>query len=265
MRASGAPASASRSTTTPPVGAQIRLAVIKRPATAPSRRIGTLFFNPGGPGGAGTEDLPAFLDFFPRRVRARFDLVSWDPRGIGRSTAVQCFANARPKRASSPASRRRATRWARPRSVRGSPASPATAPPARGGPATCSSTSAPPTRPATSKGLRRALGDRPINYLGISYGTVLGATYANLFPNRIRAMVLDGNVDPVAWASRGVARPALSTSLRLHGDQGSAKTLREFLDLCGDATPSACAFSAGSRRPRGRSSPPCSSASRRAR
>src|SRR4029453_11093741 len=61
-------------------------------ATDPANRIGALLFNSGGPGGAGTADLPAFFSLFPPELRARFDLISWDPRGIGASTAVQCFA-----------------------------------------------------------------------------------------------------------------------------------------------------------------------------
>jgi hypothetical protein len=70
----------------------IELALIRRKATGPGGRIGTLFFNPGGPGGPGTTALPGgFYDLFPREVRERFDIVSWDPRGVGESTAVRCF------------------------------------------------------------------------------------------------------------------------------------------------------------------------------
>jgi pimeloyl-ACP methyl ester carboxylesterase len=94
--------------------------------------------------------------------------------------------------------------------------------------------------------LRRAVGARRLNYRGVSYGTLLGATYANLFPNRVKRMVLDGNVDPVAWAKRPRRRPFLSTSLRLRSDKASAKTLNAFLRLCGRAGTANCAFSAGS-------------------
>ncbi|MET7855002.1 hypothetical protein ABZT48_44240, partial [Streptomyces avermitilis] len=69
----------------------IELAVVKRKATGPGRRIGTLFFNPGGPGGPGTVQMPELYESFPRQVRERFDIVSWDPRGVGNSTAVNCF------------------------------------------------------------------------------------------------------------------------------------------------------------------------------
>ena len=50
-----------------------------------------IFFNPGGPGGAGTVQLPAFIGFFPKELLREYDIVSWDPRGSGASTAVQCF------------------------------------------------------------------------------------------------------------------------------------------------------------------------------
>lgn len=74
-----------------PTGGTISLAVVKHPAQDQSQRIGTLMFNPGGPGGTGTSSFPQWIDAFPQALRDRFDLVSWDPRGIGKSTAVQCY------------------------------------------------------------------------------------------------------------------------------------------------------------------------------
>jgi pimeloyl-ACP methyl ester carboxylesterase len=95
--------------------------------------------------------------------------------------------------------------------------------------------------------LRRAVGAPQLNYLGVSYGTYLGATYANLFPGKVRAMVLDGNIDPVAYATpQRAGDVSLSTGIRLGSDVGAAATLAQFLALCGQATTSRCAFSAGS-------------------
>lgn len=74
-----------------PSGKSIDLAVVQHPATDPGAKIGTLFFNPGGPGGTGTGQFPAWFSFFPAELQQRFDIVSWDPRGIGESTATQCF------------------------------------------------------------------------------------------------------------------------------------------------------------------------------
>ena len=73
-----------------PSGPKIRLALVEHPATGPARR-GVIFFNPGGPGGASTVQLPAFIGFFPKELLREYDIVSWDPRGSGASTAVQCF------------------------------------------------------------------------------------------------------------------------------------------------------------------------------
>ncbi len=89
--------------------------------------------------------------------------------------------------------------------------------------------------------LREAVGAPVLNYLGSSYGTGLGATYANLFPATTGHMVLDANLNPVAWT-----RPdGVPTFLAQETDLGSAATMRGFLDLCGKTATSACAFSAG--------------------
>ena len=78
---------------TDPASSSVTLSVIRHAATDGAQRIGTLFMNPGGPGGQGTVDLPDWIALFSPTMRARFDIISWDPRGIGDSTAVQCFAN----------------------------------------------------------------------------------------------------------------------------------------------------------------------------
>ena len=88
-----------------------------------------------------------------------------------------------------------------------------------------------------------------LNYIGTSYGTFAGATYANLFPSRVRAMALDGDVNPTAWVRRQRKKNGgtfLTTGLRNHADESSAKSLHAFLDLCGRTDTSHCAFSAGS-------------------
>jgi pimeloyl-ACP methyl ester carboxylesterase len=90
--------------------------------------------------------------------------------------------------------------------------------------------------------LRAAVHDQVLNYLGISYGTGLGATYANLFPSRVGRMVLDANLDPVAWTTPDGNLPF---ALRLGQDEANAAGLTAFLNLCGQATTAACAFSVG--------------------
>jgi hypothetical protein len=81
-----------------PSGAKTKLAMVEHRATGPRRR-GVIFVNPGGPGVPGTEAIPAELSFFPEALLRDYDIVSWDPRGVGESTAVQCFNNQAAKNA----------------------------------------------------------------------------------------------------------------------------------------------------------------------
>jgi pimeloyl-ACP methyl ester carboxylesterase len=98
--------------------------------------------------------------------------------------------------------------------------------------------------------LRRAVGDPQLYYQGESYGTFLGATYANLFPDRVHTMVLLGNINAPAWVTADEDDPRpntfLGTQLRQNSDKGGAATLNAFLALCGHASTNQCAFSPGS-------------------
>ncbi|MFE6152073.1 alpha/beta hydrolase [Streptomyces sp. NPDC057889] len=224
----------------------IELAVIKRKATDPGRRIGTLLFNPGGPGGPGTVQMPQNYEFFPREVRERFDIVSWDPRGIGSSTAVNCFAT--PKEAA-------AWNAAKPAGVPvGAQQRAAVFAAYQDLARRCQRRDPELLRHVSTadsardlEGLRQAVGDAQLTYLGISYGTILGATYANLFPGRVRAMVLDSDIDPQAWTNHASdAAPRSTTFLRMGVDRSAAAVLDRFLTLCGSTDTAGCAFSAGS-------------------
>ncbi|WP_406208653.1 alpha/beta hydrolase [Streptomyces sp. NBC_01017] len=228
-----------------PRGRTIELAVVKRRATNPGRRIGTLFFNPGGPGGPGTIQFPQNYKVFPKEVRERFDLVSWDPRGIGNSTAVNCFET--PEQAAEwnashpvgfPVGKAERQAWIDAYRELGR---------------LCNERDPELLRHVgtvdTARDLdqlRRAVGEQRLTYLGISYGTILGATYANLFPSRVRAMVLDSNVAPDAFTNNGNDNARLPVFLRTGSDRTGAATLAKFLDLCGAAPARRCAFSAGS-------------------
>ncbi|MFC9248945.1 alpha/beta hydrolase [Streptomyces sp. NPDC057136] len=226
----------------------IDLAVIRHRATAPGQRTGagtqSLFFNPGGPGGAGTVGLPELYEKFPAQLRERFDIISWDPRGVGQSTPVRCFDSAE-----------EATAWhARvpPFPVGGEQRRAYITAYADLG-RRCERRDPELLRHISTADvardldrLRHAVGEKYLRYWGISYGTFLGATYANLFPNRAGRLVLDGNVDPHAWMNGGSRRePRLSTFLRLESDLGSGDTLGQFLELCASAPAGRCAFSAG--------------------
>ena len=232
-----------------PGGRTIRLAVIRRQATDRRHRIGTLFFNFGGPGGPGTVILPV-SEWIPAALRARFDITSWDPRGVGESTAVRCFASPEAEFAflddkvislSFPVGSSEMDAWLdRYRQLYRRCER-------RNGDLLRHVSTADTARDLDL--LRRAVGDRRLNYDGLSYGTFLGATYANLFPDRVRALVLDANVNPKAYVSQEIKANGgrfLTTDLRPGSDLGAARTLDAFLDLCGSADAAHCAFTAGS-------------------
>jgi pimeloyl-ACP methyl ester carboxylesterase len=223
-----------------PDGATTTVALLKLPAQDPARRIGSLFVNPGGPGGSGVElaDVaPLFLD---QRVLDRFDVVGFDPRGTNLSDGVRCWPDAdaqsadlaglrpafpagirqiRAAVASSQVFGRRCARAGRPLG-----ASMSTAQVAR-----------------DMDVLRRAVGDEQLTYLGFSYGSYLGQVYANLFPDRVRALVLDGVIDPVAWAGTRATRGVPQTT-RLGSGRSSAAALRELLKRCRAAGPVYCSL-----------------------
>jgi pimeloyl-ACP methyl ester carboxylesterase len=236
-----------------PGGPTIRLAVIRHRASDRAHRIGTLFFNPGGPGASGTAFLPLLVEQLPpalQALAARFDIASWDPRGVGSSTAVKClpttademrFLDGMVAGASFPVGRAEMDRWIeRYRSFD----------------RLCARRNRDLLRHVSTADtardldrLRAAVGDRRLSYLGYSWGTFLGATYANLFPGRVRALVLDGNLNPRAYVGRQLRANRglfLSTDLRQRSDQGSARDLNAFLELCGATDAAHCAFSAGS-------------------
>ncbi len=231
----------------------ISLALIRHRASDPRRRIGTLFYEPGGPGVPGTEFLPALaFDGFPAEVQARFDIVSWDPRGVGASTAVQCFAGQEaedrffagsPTRNVDgfPVGRDQMTTWIDRYRGFGERCE------RRNGRLLTHVSTVDTVRDLEL--MRRRVGERQLNYFGTSYGTIVGAVYANMFPDRVRAMVLDGVVDPVAWSQPQIRQNAgrfLPAGLRFKSDVETAKTLEAFLDLCGSTDTAHCAFSAGS-------------------
>ncbi|WP_018681590.1 alpha/beta hydrolase [Actinokineospora enzanensis] len=231
-----------------PLGARIDLAVIKLPATDPAHRIGTLFVNFGGPGGSGLQRLRErgrWPWLFSAELRARFDVVSWDPRGIANSAAVRCFdtlaeqqafLGSFPEMPGDPGGEQAFYDASKELALR------------------CEQHAGPILRHASTANtardldlLRRAVGDQKLTYHGISYGTYLGATYANLFPDRVRAMVFDGSMDFIGNATgRGNGR-TVPLDTRQDVPRGISETFDQFLRLCTEAGPR-CAFSSGDPR-----------------
>jgi pimeloyl-ACP methyl ester carboxylesterase len=174
-----------------PDGATIPLALIRAKATDTRRRIGSLVFNFGGPGGSGVYTLPGFgADY--QKLRTRYDLVSFDPRGVGRSDGVTCQSDKELDASNA---------------VDSTPDNAAEIKSATADSATylagCERRSGKvlPYVDTVSAArdmdlMRQVLGDRKLSYFGISYGTELGGVYAHLFPDHVGRAVFDGVVDP---------------------------------------------------------------------
>ena len=224
-----------------PQGATILLSLIRLPATDPTARIGALLMNPGGPGGSGVDLVTSFAPFLPPVVRAHFDIVGFDPRGIARSTPVRCFGTWRQWEPAFWAELPLTTEGVA--LVAAADGYLADACEQRAGSIIDHMSTADVARDMDL--IRAAFGDEQLNYLGFSYGTMLGTTYANLFPERIRAFVIDGVLDPIAWTTGAPGEQELPFSTRLRSDGGAQATLEEFFRLCDEAGPN-CAFSGDS-------------------
>jgi pimeloyl-ACP methyl ester carboxylesterase len=198
---------------------RIDLAVARQRSTgAPSERIGSLVINPGGPGGSGLDFLAGAASLFPEEITERFDLVSFDPRGVAESTPVRCLddsvKDAQLEGDLSPDTPEELQRVVDDQ---------------RQLLEACQDNSGELLRHMSTADvaadvdlLREALGDEKLTYLGFSYGTSIGATYATLFPQRIRAMVLDGAVSPAA----GVEEEAITQAT------GFERVLARFVATC---------------------------------
>jgi pimeloyl-ACP methyl ester carboxylesterase len=174
-----------------PDGETITIAVARFRATDPAKRRGIMLVNPGGPGGSGIEFARYLADSLPTDVRERYDLIGFDPRGVGRSTPISCgIPQTTPIDLLLPypapdGSIDRNIAHAR-RTAR---ACAATA-----GDLLPHITTANTARDMDR--IRAALGEAKTSYLGFSYGTYLGAVYLSLFPQRADRIVLDSAVDP---------------------------------------------------------------------
>jgi pimeloyl-ACP methyl ester carboxylesterase len=175
-----------------PDGATISLAVLRVPATDPDRRVGSLVVNPGGPGISGVEYAAAAESYFGAPLLAAFDVVGFDPRGVGKSTPVACVDDAYLDQliGADPDPDTPAEVRAGDRLLRGLGQGCL----ARSGDLTRHISTVEAARDIDV--LRAALGQDTLAYFGASYGTFLGATYAQLFPERVGRMVLDGAIDP---------------------------------------------------------------------
>jgi pimeloyl-ACP methyl ester carboxylesterase len=205
-----------------PRGKRLPIAVAKSPATDRRHRIGALVFNLGGPGDPAVDLLASIGSAADPELNRRFDLIAIDPRGVGRSMPLSCRVNPAiqgpfskplpmPERANEAELVARAREFGR----------------------RCGSSNRDILRYASTANvardvnlLRRALGEHRINYYGLSYGGMLGATLISMFPHHVCAIVLDAAVNPYNY---------LNHPLRFHTSQARAaeRTLARFFASAG--------------------------------
>lgn len=233
-----------------PNGTSISLALSRVPAMDQDVRIGSLFLNPGGPGGSGVLALPMQYTSLPVTLQERFDVIGFDPRGVGNSAPVRCFASIEELTAFE---WQYFSEWMAP----ANPAAEAAALAAFEDIAeSCGERNADILPHVSSANvardmdrLRQAVGDEQMNYLGTSYGSYLGQTYANLFPDRIRAMVIDGTINPPSYTSFDhgdgeIVGPDTTSFLRILSPEASNRAIDAFFVQCAAAGPEHCAFAA---------------------
>ncbi|MGW2212100.1 alpha/beta hydrolase [Streptomyces sp. NPDC001781] len=212
-------------------------------ATDPGHRIGSLIFNPGGPGVSATEtlrDLPEAAGTpgaFSPAVLARFDIIAMDPRGVGGSRAVRCLTDKQ---------RADAAGTAFDPAVPGGKPLPRLLADAAAFTEGCARHQSRKFLASLSTDnvardidqVRSALGEGKITYYGLSYGTVVGPMYATLFPHRVRRMVLDAPVDTNLW---------FGDSLTFLDDVAvaSERTLDAWFETCRTEGTAVCPFGAG--------------------
>ncbi|WP_435842888.1 alpha/beta fold hydrolase [Streptomyces lavendulae] len=175
-----------------PEGRRIDLAISRIKSQNPAKRHGVMLMNPGGPGGTGL-DLPLMMEeSMPKEVRERYDLIGFDPRGVGRSSPITCGltdSEQNVDRAYRPETYAADVAWARTVADK------------------CREKAGDVLPYITTRNtardmdaIRAALGERTVSYVGYSYGTYLGAVYSQMFPRRTDRFVLDSGVDPErAW------------------------------------------------------------------
>ena len=202
-----------------PAGERVSMFVSRRRATGPGERIGSLFVNPGGPGGPTYDLVRSAQSFLTPEVLARFDVIGVDPRGTTRSAPLRCGVGLlAPESSGSLAAYY--DEFGR----------------------TCNRTDGDrlqfldtETAARDLDAVRVALGEEKISYLGMSYGTYLGAVYRSLFPTRVRSMILDSAVDPARFGVNQLLDPMEATE----------RALATFLDECASGRLNPCNFNDG--------------------
>jgi pimeloyl-ACP methyl ester carboxylesterase len=208
----------------PDNGRTIKVALLRVPATDKKKRIGSLLLNPGGPGAPGTQFARDFASMVPAKLRQRFDIVGFDPRGTGGTSPVKCESNLDGVFSADYSPDTQAERTDLDNRLQQL----AQSCEARSGDLLPYVSSESTVRDMDR--IRQAVGDKKLTYVGYSYGTYLGTLYAKMFPTKVRALVLDGAIDP----NLGGLEVSLEQAM------GFEQSLDAFLTQCGQDR--RCAF-----------------------
>jgi pimeloyl-ACP methyl ester carboxylesterase len=202
----------------PDNGKTFDIALARARAGNQNDRIGSLLMDPGGPGGSGLELVAGIAGQMPPEITQRFDLVGFDPRGVGKSSPVKCITPTDQDAlfAADPDPRTQAQFDA---VVALNQKVDNACVQKYGNQLPLFSTE---QAARDMDDIREAIGDKKLTYLGFSYGTLLGAVYAQIFPKNLRAMVLDGAVDP----KQGFVAGSLSQA------QGFETAFNDFAKWC---------------------------------
>ncbi|RHW27394.1 alpha/beta hydrolase [Nocardioides immobilis] len=204
-----------------PTGPTTPITVLRVPARGD--RIGTLFVNPGGPGASATGFAAEAGRLIGPGVSRRFDVVGIDPRGVGFSGAAWCrVSNDAWSGFGYPVTRPETRRRIRADRLTNAGCA------ERRSVIIDHMSSADVARDMDV--IRQALGEEQVSYYGVSYGSLLGQTYAAMFPDRVRAMIVDGVLDPVEWTSGH--DPGLPMTYRLRSGRGSYEAITSVLNEC---------------------------------
>jgi len=224
----------------------IRIPSIRLSARDQKNKLGTLVVNPGGPSASGINFILGFGDeLYSESVRDRYDIVSFDPRGVKRSEPVSCFNS-----------------YAQYFEIVSGPEFPVddedieqklyrdiqfdSLCAQNAGPIIDHMSTADVAR--DMEYLRVALEVDTFSYVGFSYGTYLGITYSSMFPGKLDKLVLDSVVPPTQWSvGEGKEGKRIPLAARLRTAQGSEDTLNEFFRLCDEAGSASCLFAPGAQ------------------
>lgn len=224
-----------------PGGPQLTLDLTRRVASNPEERIGSLFTNPGGPGSEASIIPIASELMFAEDVLNKFDIVAVEPRGVGGSMTAQCFPDLEQI---APFIENRP-----PVPTRGEEEHVALDQSVAAIAASCSRPEHVIARHSSTANvardldvMRRAMGEDKLSFYGASYGSVLGQTYADMFPDRVRAIVIDGVVNSPDWYGLN-DNADQSLFLRAKSAQATDNTLTELLKRCDKANVLMCPLS----------------------